>query len=85
MLPFLWSLFNTRGFFWIAALVGIVLIPGVGWLVTGIVFGIFGSRWSWASKDWASLEAFERTQSNWTVGAIVFSVTMLVVLAMAGG
>lgn len=85
LLPFLWCLFNTRGWYWALAVAGNVLIPWLGWLVTGIVFGLFGSRWSWASKDWDSFEAFQRSQTGWTVGGIVFAVTVFVLLAMAGG
>ena len=58
LLPFLWSIFNTRGWYWVAAAIG-SLIPGIGWLVTGIVFGFFGNRWSWATKDWDSFEKFQ--------------------------
>ncbi len=86
LLPFLWSLFNTRGWHWgFAAIAGTLLIPGIGWLVTGIVFGIFGSRWSWASKNWVSLEAFKRSQRGWTIGGVTVTVTLLMIVLMAGG
>jgi hypothetical protein len=41
------------------------LIPVLGPIGISIWFGISGNKWAWQSRKWASIEEFNRVQTNW--------------------
>lgn len=48
-------------------------------VVTGVVLGLKGSKWTWQNKRWDSVEHFKRTQKKWcNWGIVVFIVTIII-------
>ncbi len=70
----IWGFFNGC---WWAILVAFFL----GWIfpIPNIIFGIYGTKWSWENKTWISAQDFIQTQSKWEIwGIVVFCVNVLV-------
>lgn len=54
-----------------------------GWLwpIPNIIFGVFGSRWSWENKRWSSIAAFDKAQHDWMVwGLIIFAINIFLII-----
>lgn len=51
--------------------------------IPNIIFGIYGTRWAWTNRLWASEQDFVQTQSNWDLwGIIVSCLSFLSILFM---
>lgn len=75
----IWGFFNGCGW-------AILISLFFGWLypIPNIIFGFYGSRWSWQNKRWGSAAEFQRVQSNWTIwGILVFCLNLVFVLFWA--
>lgn len=69
----IWGFFN--GCWW-----GILISLCFGWFypIPNIIFGFYGSRWSWANKKWQNVQLFNKTQSDWAIwGIIVFCLSLI--------
>lgn len=66
----IWAIGNKT---WIGLL---ALIPYVGFVMS-IVLGIHGREWAWKNKHWESIEAFKKTQRNWTKWGLIINGTLL--------
>lgn len=53
------------------------LIPILGPIAISIWFGIKGNRWAWKSKNWQSIEEFNKTQQDY-----IFIWTILFILGL---
>lgn len=88
----LWGLFN--GIYWpicvsVALMVLGAIVPADFQIYSGIVInlvnliiaiylGVMGREQAWLHKEWSSVEAFEKTQRNWTrAGFIVLGVCVV--------
>lgn len=70
----IWGFFN--GCWWAFFLNILLWWTGI---VLPIVFGVYGSRWSWENKNWSSVEAFESAQrswKNWGIGLFLAGILM---------
>jgi Tfp pilus assembly protein PilE len=75
----LWAVFNGV---WIGLL---ALVPFVGFVMM-FVLGVKGREWAWRSKQWDSVEHFQRVQRKWSVWAVglwVVPTVILVVVSIA--
>ena len=75
----IWGFFNGCGW---AILVSLFF----GWLypIPNIIFGFYGSRWSWQNKRWSSTAEFQTAQSNWAIwGIVIFCLNLVFVLFWA--
>jgi len=79
------SYFLTPQLIWLtrSLYVGIFLCWLIGF-IPSLMFGLFGRRWAWNNRNWASGESFERTQHVWNIiGLILFIVsTSFLVISM---
>jgi hypothetical protein len=60
---------------WAHALVAIVL-TALFWPLAWIVYGIFGKRIAWTSRQWRDFDEFLAVQRAWTRWAVVWTVVI---------
>ena len=65
-LTWLWGVSNKV---WIS-LIALIPFPLIG-LAMMIILGIKGSEWAWQSKQWASVEEFQKSQHTWKIWGII--------------
>jgi len=58
------------------------LVPGVG-LVMRVVLGVKGREWAWRSRNWDSVDHFQRVQRRWSIAAGVCLGLVLLALVAA--
>lgn len=66
--------------FWNGCWWGFLVALFFSWipLVPNIVFGIYGTRWSWENKPWSSVGSFEKAQRDWAIwGIVVFALNIV--------
>jgi len=69
-LTWIWGIFNGV---WISLL---ALIPVVN-IVMAFVLGFKGREWAWKSKNWSSIEQFNKVQRIWSIsGTVLFFVSI---------
>lgn len=55
------------------------LIPLIGFVIS--IQALFcGGRWAWESKVWNSVEEYKESRLRWTIGGVVFSFLLAVIL-----
>lgn len=54
------------------------IIPVIGPIAISVWFGFAGNKWAWNSRNWASIDEFNRVQRNWVKLWIVLSVLSLI-------
>lgn len=62
----IWGFFNGC---WWGILISLFL--GLLYPIPNIIFGIYGTRWSWNNKTWDSVQKFESAQYAWAICGIV--------------
>lgn len=77
LLSWVWAIGNKT---WIGLL---ALIPYVG-LIMAIVLGIKGREWAWQSREWDSVEHFQRVQKQWNRWAFIIVGALLLIGLLAG-
>lgn len=67
------------------------IIPVIGPVAISIWFGIAGNKWAWKSKNWESIEQFNKCQRNWVklwivlaVISLIFAIKILLILVFIG-
>ena len=57
------------------------IIPVLGPIAISIWFGIKGNKWAWESKNWQSIEEFERTQKDYIfIWLILFLLGLIITI-----
>ncbi len=54
------------------------IVPVVGPIAISVWFGFAGNKWAWNSRNWTSIDEFNRIQRNWVKLWIVLSVLGLI-------
>lgn len=84
LLPFVWGAFNATWGQWMGAIAAIILLPLIGNIIVGIVFGLHGNRWAWSAREWISVEDFIETQRKWEIAAFVVVPFAVIVILSVG-
>lgn len=71
-LNWLWAIFNNT---WIGLC---VFIPYVGFIMC-FVLGMKGREWAWQNKRWQSIEHFNDVQRKWSIAAVLFFLSSILV------